>query len=276
MENTDLKILQNELLNILKVFKEKCDENGLTYYMFFGSLIGTVRHHGFIPWDDDIDIAMPRDDYDKFVRLFKDYLSDDYFLDGYACPFYKSFSPLTRVNSKKVMIRRDRNNKEEYINAFIGLFPIDGLPTKEYLRDMQIKKIMFTYGLLRASRSSINGVGAINNRTTKENIYVRINSILNIGKILKPRKAAEYVDRTMSKYAFKGSKYCHVMDYDKLKSYYNTKDFFEKIEVPFEDILVTVPKNYDSILRSYYGDYMILPPEEKRVPRHGIQIRVNK
>lgn len=275
MGDENLKILQKELLNIFKVFSRKCDENNLAYYLFFGSLIGAIRHQGFIPWDDDIDIAMPREDYDRFIALYKEGLNEEYFLEWYGAQLYQSNSPILRINSRKVSIRRDRNKSENYIPAFIGIYPIDGLPTKPFKRDIHIKRIMFRYGLLRASRASIYGLGSINNRTFKDNILVYINKVIKVGRFLKPRKAAENVDKCMSRYIFKGSKFCHVMDYDRARSFYFTEDFLDRQLVSFEDTNAYVPKGYDRILRDYYGDYMILPPVEERIPRHSIQIKIN-
>ena len=131
MDNKALDTLHDELYRMMCSFKRVCEENNLTYYLFWGTLIGAVRHSGFIPWDDDVDIVMPRDDYDRFINLFQDKEYDDWFLDNYRCRSFESMSPLLRINSKRIGIRRDRGNREEYISAFIGIFPLDGLPTEE-------------------------------------------------------------------------------------------------------------------------------------------------
>ena len=111
--NHNLKIVQSEILKILKIFDEKCNEINLKYYIFYGTLLGAVRHKGFIPWDDDIDITMPREDYEKFISLYRDEFFRGYYLDGYNCSRYESYSPVFRINSKNVLLRRDKGNKEQ-------------------------------------------------------------------------------------------------------------------------------------------------------------------
>lgn len=120
--NHNLKIVQSEILKILKIFDEKCKENNLKYYIFYGTLLGAVRHKGFIPWDDDIDITMPREDYEKFISLYRDEFFHGYYLDGYNCSRYESYSPVFRINSENVLLRRDKGNKEHWIGAFISIF----------------------------------------------------------------------------------------------------------------------------------------------------------
>ena len=196
--NHNLKIVQSEILKILKIFDEKCKENNLKYYIFYGTLLGAVRHKGFIPWDDDIDITMPREDYEKFISLYRDEFFRGYYLDGYNCSRYESYSPVFRINSKNVLLRRDKGNKEHWIGAFISIFPMDGLPIDVKERNKHIRKLMIIYALLRASRSSLFGLGNVKNRSIKEKIVIILNKIIKIGKFIPPTRLAEVENLEMS------------------------------------------------------------------------------
>ena len=273
MDDKALDTLHDELYRLMCSFKRVCEENNLTYYLYWGTLIGAVRHSGFIPWDDDVDIVMPREDYERFINLFQDKEYDDWFLDNYRCRSFESMSPLLRINSKRIGIRRDRGNREEYISAFVGIFPLDGLPTEERRRDRQIRKVMLRYGILRASRSSLHGMGSINDRTKFASFLGKLSGTLQVGKIIPPRKAAALVDNCMKQYSLAGSKYCHIIDYTGYKAFFETDTFLPSVRMKFYDEYFNVPENYDALLREYYGNYMQLPPVEERVPKHGIEIK---
>ena len=116
-------------------------------------------------------------------------------------------------------------------------------------------------------------MGSINDRTKFDSFLGKISRILQVGKIIPPRKAAAIVDNCMKQYSLVGSKYCHIIDYTGYKAFFETDLFLPSIKMKFNDEYFSVPKNYNMLLREYYGDYMQLPPVEERVPKHGIEIK---
>lgn len=271
--NHNLKIVQLEILNILKIFDEKCKENNLKYYLFYGTLLGAVRHKGFIPWDDDIDITMPRDDYEKFISLYKNKFSHGYYLDGYNCSKYESYSPVFRINSENVLLRRDRGNKEHWIGAFISIFPMDGLPMDVKERNKHIRKLMIIYGLLRASRSSLFGLGNVQNRSIKEKIAIIFNRIIKIGKVIPPARLAEKYNRLASQYGVENSEFVYIC-YDGPSSIFPRRLFDDIVNIEFEDEKYCAPAGYDELLTLYYGDYMTPPPLNEQSPAHSTDIKI--
>ena len=267
----DLKTLQVELTKMLAEFVSKCEEHNLRYYMFFGTLLGAVRHSGFIPWDDDIDILMPREDVEKFVDLYKDYYSDNAHLDGYNCPHYDSFAPNIRINSNKMMLRQDRNGQKAYVPAFLSIWIIDGLPDDLNKKKRHIKKIFRKYGILRLSRSAVQGTLKIN-RSKKEQILIGINRVFRIGKLFPPRKAAKKFNDTLKKYFWASGKECFIGWNPQENRLFQTEWFKDTTTAEFDGIKVTIPKGYNALLKRLYGNYMELPPEKDRHPIHSTEI----
>ncbi len=210
MVDEKLRFMQKEIYKILEVFKEKCEENNLRYFLFYGTLLGAIRHDGFIPWDDDIDLAMPRPDYEKFISLFKEHFTDDYYLDGYNCNRYESFSPNFRINDSKLLLRKDKEHQEHYICAFISIWPVDGMVDNKFIQKLSVYRRRFRYGLLRAARSSRNGLDKGLNRSAKEKFFVGINRVFKLGKLLTPGKAAAHFNKLCMKYDYDKSPYCQV------------------------------------------------------------------
>jgi lipopolysaccharide cholinephosphotransferase len=274
-QEQNLRLLQTELLKMLEEFDRKCRENGLKYYLLYGTMLGAVRHQGFIPWDDDVDLLMLREDLDRFVALFRDHYSDFAHLDGYNCRHYDSYGPNVRINSDRMMLRQDRDGKENYVSAFLSIWVADGLPDDPGKRKRHIKMLHRRYALLRLARSAVQGTQeGRRRRSKKEKILIALNKTLKIGKLIPPRKAAKWYNDCLRKYPALGGESCYIGWSPRGKRIYKTAWFESDREVSFEGLRCLVPSGFHEMLQMEYRSYMELPPLEKRVPRHGIDIKI--
>ncbi len=248
------------LVSILSEVHNFCDENNLKYFLTGGTLIGAVRHKGFIPWDDDIDIYMPRNDYEKFLCKFNKeserYQVISLKTDGYYLPFGKV------IDTKTVLIE---NVDSDYkMGIYLDIFPLDNL-SSNYNAALSLYKAVSFYRKLLAIKNAASD--------SKRKPYM--NFILKVGKVVimpVSRKWILYqIDMLSQKYREDtSSQYIGAI----CAAFYGEKEilrsewFTERCLLEFEGRKFWAPKGYDAFLTQLYGDYMQLPPEEKRVTHH--------
>jgi len=249
----ELKSIQ---LDLLQKTADFCEKNGLRYFLCGGTLIGAIRHKGYIPWDDDIDIAMPRPDYDQFVKTFNQ--PDNYCqvvnLDtnqAYEYAFAKVYDNRT--------ILKELHYPGDTFGVFIDVFPADGVKNAA-----QINKIKILHKLLNTKRANYY------NRT----IFKKI--INTFGKLLllpfSAHKIATWMDNEARRYAFGSMPMAGLIANPYGPGEMVDKSVFDSdIYQEFEGHKYRVPIGYDTWLRSIYGDYMQLPPEEHRVTHHTFE-----
>lgn len=244
-------------LDILKHLKKICDENNIKFFLGAGTLIGAVRHKGFIPWDDDIDVFMFRDDYNKLINIFNNTgkykllsleTSSDYYL-----PFMKLVDSTTKVNDDVLKPLND-------LGIWVDIFPLDYYDEKLNIKKLQIlesknvvsQNIYFKKSTGNFFRTLIKRIFYIlyHNKNPR-NYAIKINNILNKQKI--PTKECCI-----------GFSLCFPKD--KWPT-----EFFEQQELlEFEGELMPCPKQYREILTIRYGDFMKLPPENEQVNHHTL------
>ena len=252
-------------LDLIKELKRICDKNNISYFLVGGTLIGAIRHNGYIPWDDDIDVGMLRPEYIRFIKACKRELDDQYAIYDWNID-KNSPLPFLKIKIKGTHYREQLSqNTEMNDEIFIDVFPYDNAPDNKVLqrihglRNIIIKKII----LLRCGFTIDEG-GVI-----KRGLYLPLKLLANIHTIEKWKKrykinAYKYNHRKTGSVVSLGGSYAY-------KREIKNRTIVEKLDKHiFEDVELSVPKHYDRFLREVYGDYMQLPPENMRVSRHGI------
>lgn len=250
--STKMKKVWAVELDMLKKIDEICKKYDITYYADSGTLIGAIRHKGFIPWDDDIDIVMKREDYNKFLEVAKKEIEYPYFLQtAYTDINYCRAHAQLRNSSTTGFILQDEKamfNK----GIFLDIFPIDELPDSEIKLKVQLIKLKILWKIMKGGISHYKG----NKYSIQHNILHIFSKI--ILKFVKFPKMYACYEKISSKYNNKGNRRISYIAYSKGKTKHIWKKewFDEVIRMPFENIEINVPKGYDERLKKEYGDYM--------------------
>ena len=257
----ELKQIQLELLETLANY---CDDHGLTYYLAYGTLLGAVRHKGYIPWDDDIDIMMPRGDYETLIAEFNKSIQRSsisvvsFEIDS---EYYLSFAKL--INTSTVI--EETVNSDYSIGVYVDIFPLDKLGN-DYGKAEKIVKRACLY----------NGILTIKNLTFRKGIAWYKNAILAAGRLIAlpisrgklirmiNKLGRNFDDNSQSIYLgdltqVQPGSFCIVLE---------SEWFSETGKAMFEGRGYNVPTGYDALLKKQYGDYMQLPPDSERVTHH--------
>lgn len=259
-----LSVLHKHILKIAVEIKRICDENNLQYFLVGGSLLGAIRHQGFIPWDDDMDIGLFRDDYEKFLRLCRTELGPEFHLvstqdeEHYGLPFAKILLKNT------VFLEKGAPNYSCGNGIYVDVFPVDKIPDSVYERKMHnAESAFFRYALLKK-----NGYRDSNPQMTmkKRVVITYANAVSREHLIKRMDQVATHFNKRDTQYYYNtGSAYKYGKEVFPVESLTG-----ELPEYLFEAVLFKGPKEPEKILEMLYGDYMSLPPEDKRYNRHGI------
>ena len=244
--------------DILVDVADFCERNRLQYSLACGTALGAIRHGGFIPWDDDVDICMPRPDYERFLDM---YISERYAL--YDTRYQKNYPyPFAKVCDPRTVLIDDIEDPCKF-GVYIDVFPIDGLPDGELQQKKYMKKLGRMLRVLSWKRMLKDKKMDILHKL----ILLAAKSVLHIVPI---RFLLQNLERTVQKYSYTKSDYVgHVVSPAPWGSDIKPKVVFENpVRHVFEDREFFVPGDADKYLTLEYGDYMQLPPEEKRVAKH--------
>lgn len=262
MREIDSKELKNIQLSILDAVDSFCKENDINYWLDCGTLLGAIRHKGYIPWDDDLDIGMLRSDYDKFISSFNS-ASDKYKVYSYENDNTFYYPHAKVLDTETVLYEPDKNGNKLSVN--IDLFVYDEAKNqKDASRRYRARDI---YRLLHTQQSF--------KYTPKGNIIKCLGVYFTrfISKLFPKGYFIKKMVCNSKKYVGKNLPFvANFTSYSKILC--KKEIFSEFVEVDFEDKKYMVPKGYDEWLRSFYGDYMQLPPEEKRVSHHKFEAYV--
>lgn len=266
MKYYDLEIVQAKALLILKEFDRICRNNGIYYSLSAGTLLGAIRHKGFIPWDDDIDIMMTRDQYNLFIKVCKNCLPDNLFLQTYKSDIHYLNGFAKLVDTTVPAFIKETEKMDIVHGISIDIFPIDRCPENYYFSLLDIAKLTVCsaakYSLLAQPCKSV----------PKRIIRYILSKIVTLTGTY---RINEYEENLKTKYNTRNYN-ASFINYDSKPPYkWRQCDlvpfsiFDNYISVQFEGANFYSIKNYDLYLRCTYGDYMILPPKEEQRPNHN-------
>lgn len=261
IELEDQKRIQLEILYKVASF---CEDNGIRYYLAYGTLLGAVRHKGYIPWDDDIDIMMPRPDYIKFINTFNGFSNNrviSHFLDpNYPWQFAK-------VINTDTVLEELINYAYKDMGIYIDVFPIDGVSSIK-------KKMLWHYRYIKVLKLllSLKRGKKLCSRKPWQNLLLNFSSLLcfvNLHTLIKK------INSMASMYSFDESDNVAIL----VNAGYGKKEiipkayFSENVILEFEKHSFIAPNGYEKYLEHVYGDYMTLPPVEKRISHHAYKCK---
>ena len=262
----ELRKLQLVSVKMLKEFDEICSRNNIEYFAVFGTLLGAVRHRGFIPWDDDVDIMMPRPDHDRLMAYLDRHIGDYGHLRAFnrkTCPEYPYM--ITRISDDRYEIVME-NEKPFGMGVIIDIYPYDGLGhTKKEAVRFGMKGDRLSSLCFQATRDhfAIETTRSAWRKAVKYPVYL-------FCKLCGKERFQDALDKLAGVKPYDSSRFvgCVIWLSWGVKDMYLRKWFDDYIYQPFDKYRFRIPADYDKILRHTYGDYMQLPPVEERTGHH--------
>ena len=263
-QELNLREIQIGEYNILKKIHDICTKLNLKYYLFYGTLLGAVRHEGFIPWDDDIDIIMPRDDYSVLIDYF---INNETELKPLKLFHYRTnpeyIYPIARISDSRYSLVFN-NTKEYGLGLFVDVYPLDGCGnTKKeaeriWKKNKNAKFWVGVYGINKFKKSTKSPL-----RSFLKFAAITVVKLMNI-----PKKIAS-LDHKASIRKFSDNKYvgCTAWEVSGL-GYFKKELLDSSVLLKFEDSYFNAPSKYDEVLKETYGDYLKMPSEDNRIPHH--------
>ncbi len=264
MKQEELRKLQLAQLEIAKEVKRVCDENGIQYFLTAGTALGAIRHKGFIPWDDDLDIGMLREEYDRFCKIANEKLNPEYYFQNWIND--KEYHlPYGKVRKKGTTYIEQKANIKRRAEIFVDIIVYDDAPSDVNERKILTKKLnrLEQIILMKCKCRPWQEEKNVNMKVFLAFLPARVIALFTSLNYMVQlyEKALRTVKSDKLVYSQLGISFMYLME----------KKWLENLtERQFEDDTFKIMQDYDAYLTCAYGDYMKLPPEEDRENRHQI------
>ena len=254
---------QQALLTLLLEFGRVCEILDIPYVLFAGTLLGAVRHQGFIPWDDDVDVMMLREDYERFLREADQVLDHEkFFLQKEFSEHWPMFFSKLRLNNTTCLEKYHPKDEKTHQGVYMDIFPCDLA-----FKSLWGRKIQFLASKVVIAKS-LDKRG-YDTDSTKKKIFMRLCRLLPMALLLRIVRNGDKSGNVVHSFLGGASSFT--------KNVYPKHFFQDRVELPFEGGMYPVPKDYDGLLRIVYGDYLrIPPPEERECKQHAILIDLER
>lgn len=264
----NIEQIQKIEMEILKEFIEFCDSNQIKYFLVEGSLLGAIRHKGMIPWDDDIDVAMYRDDFERFLKIAPEGIHVPYVISNFKIQnTYVDY--ITQINDSRYSVRTSYRKKDDVVNVWIDVFVLDGMPRKRVQHFLHKYNLLFHKMLVMWSDLEHYLVTGRKNRPMYEKMLIWLCKKFHFERFIDTKEALEKMDQCMKKFKpVKDGNVINFMSEYKWKTEFPESYYGDGIIVPFGDLMVRIPVQSKKILESIYGNYMELPSEDERYKHH--------
>lgn len=266
-----LRDLQLCELEIVKEMLKICQKHQLTVYMIGGTFLGAVRHQGFIPWDDDVDLCFSRRDYETFLKVAPEELPQGYYLRYFmtdkTMPYYPAqvVDPSFEILDTSAQIPKIRS-------AWVDIFPLDGMPNHRIGAFFHKYHLLYLRMILKFSQFSEVVAVNLTHRPLHERILIAVGKHLHLENRMDTHKRMLKIDRSLKKYPFEtADNVINFMGAYKFKELFPRSVYENVAEYPFETLHLLGPADYDRVLGQMYGDYMTPPPAAEQ-NKHGTQV----
>ena len=247
-------------LNMVKRFVEVCDQYGLNYRIMGGTLLGAVRHHGFIPWDNDIDMAMPRKDFNKFLEIGPTAFEKPLFFQTPVTEQGRFFCTYVKIRDERGTAASEAEyNKGLNCGMFIDVFCFDGLPDGKWRRKLYVRKLNEIAKMQRFCFEKPVGGGLASSvkHALQRLVYHLVYHSPDATQLFR------IYHRNAGKFAGKGCKEIAHLDFGYHKKFvWNRSDWADAVQLDFEGMKLNAPAGFEAILKNQFGDYMRFPDDK--------------
>jgi len=267
----EVKDIQSNCLDTLVVVDQICKRHNLRYYLVGGTMLGAVRHGGFIPWDDDVDIAMPRADYEKFLRIAPEELTKDRSLQTYSLGNYPIHF-IKVIDNRTAVVEKSLKHQGLKTEIFIDVFPLDGVPNNRFLRRVHYSRIRLYLHIIsgyyywdEATKTKYDGPKKHTRLLARKLTRILPPSVMS--------KVHRRLENLLNRYKFEQSDLvCNYLGAWGTKEIMPRSYFGTGKPTSFEGYSFVGVQEPHLFLRNLYGDYMELPPIEERISHHDLEI----